>query len=309
VFVALLGSGCVGYVLANRGCAFKVMKHDLKGDHKKKAIVEFTNEIQILSHIDHPNIVKMLTYRENPPQICMELLNGKDLSYLISHNFDQIPVANCIKDVLLALNYLKENSIVHRDIYSRNIVSTTDHTSSTVRYKVIDFGKSVTSDEYAYGGPTFSYCAPETMLMQKSAYPMDIWGVGVIFCRLLTKERLVPLQVSAGLDEDNSDETYGKSLAMIEGQLETELSDDLIKKWESTTKTERLAIFSRRMEVLTKYRQVKVASTIQGEGIAFDLLSKLLKINPDERILPENALQHSYFTSVIEESEINDSAS
>jgi serine/threonine protein kinase len=89
-------------------------------------IGQFTHEIKLHSCLDSPNIVKFYGFFEQHKHIylAMEYMNGGTLfEYL--NKIKKIPLKEAVQfltDVIDAVNYMHQRSIVHRDIKPENIV-------------------------------------------------------------------------------------------------------------------------------------------------------------------------------------------
>ena len=143
------------------------------------------NEIEILSSLDHPNIVKIYEYFETKENfyIVMELIRGKPLFKQIKKLRGKEPViANIIHQLLLALNYLRKRSIVHMDLKSENILWCGGE------IKLIDFGLSGVLEKKKKMKKlmgTRVYIAPE-VINENYGVECDVWSAGVILFILLT---------------------------------------------------------------------------------------------------------------------------
>ena len=107
-------------------------------------------EVNILSSLDHPNIVKYRTARENSKYffIEMELLKGGSLKELLeTRRFSELEAAQIMKQIFSALQYIHEKDTVHRDIKPENILFTTEGFD---KIKIIDFGLSAKFESEAY---------------------------------------------------------------------------------------------------------------------------------------------------------------
>ena len=140
-------------------------------------------EIEVLSKINHKNIVKLLDYIE-----------GVENTVLVLEYCDGV----CIKDkgvlpedvairylcqILSAMNYLVRNKIIHRDLKSTNILLTKDDT-----IKLADFGFArVINDEImeSYMGSPI-YMSPEMLFKQIYDNRTDIWSLGIVYYEMLT---------------------------------------------------------------------------------------------------------------------------
>lgn len=144
------------------------------------------NEVEIMKLIDHPHIVKIYEYFETELHIfiVMELLEGGELFEKIQKQkfFHEGKAKEIIRDILEALNYLHQRSIVHRDIKPENILF-----SKNDVLKIADFGTSKffikSKMKNTHGTPY--YIAPEVL---EGSYneKCDVWSVGVIMYILLS---------------------------------------------------------------------------------------------------------------------------
>lgn len=86
----------------------------------------FIREYQLLSKLDHPNIlnIREIWEWEKMLFIVTDFCQGGDLfSYMLERNqLDEQEVYILMKQCLSALNYLSENNICHRDIKLENIM-------------------------------------------------------------------------------------------------------------------------------------------------------------------------------------------
>jgi serine/threonine protein kinase len=91
--------------------------------------------------------------------------------------------ANLIHDMILAVRYLHDHGIVHRDLKLENFVLSNDGT-----LKLIDFGLSKHFEEHEmvrHCVGTIDYIAPEILEGQYD-HRCDIWSLGIILFMLLT---------------------------------------------------------------------------------------------------------------------------
>ena len=86
----------------------------------------YLSEFNLLSTLDHPNIVKLyeIFFYKNNYYVIMEYCKGGTLIDLIkkNKNISQKTMMPIMKQLLSALAYLDSNKIVHRDIKLDNIV-------------------------------------------------------------------------------------------------------------------------------------------------------------------------------------------
>ena len=187
-FLRILNHGSFGQVSLYCDKIFKnktyAVKAICKMDPKKSIINQIISEINILSKLDHPNIVKYFRTMEdnNYCYIIMEYLGGKDLEKILKEDYYNLTI-NDIKYILFqifsALCYIHKNDIVHRDIKPSNIICIKNN--SKFDLKIIDFGLATNLDkigkEKRAGSPAF--VAPEAIKNYIDT-KNDIWACGVI---------------------------------------------------------------------------------------------------------------------------------
>lgn len=99
-----------------------------------------------------------------------------------------------VSQILLALNYMHKNNLVHRDIKSDNVVysASADADKDKLEIKLIDFGFSLQSKEGETNLKDFVgtpyYIAPEIIKSRKYGSLCDIWSLGVLTFQLISGE-------------------------------------------------------------------------------------------------------------------------
>ena len=197
--IKILGSGNCGTVfLVEKGgveYAMKVLER-MPGDLLQDTKIErFIREAEILSDIDHQNIVKMFDYGildddDETPYIVMEYLSGKPLNQVISEmQLSLSEKIRIIKDIADILSVVHKKGILHRDIKPANIMLTDDNV-----IKLMDFGiarlrnSNLTMTQELLGSP--AYMPPETFeSVQLSDVRSEIYSLGVIAYELFTGVR------------------------------------------------------------------------------------------------------------------------
>lgn len=166
------------------------------------AIHEFDIEGELLSRLEHPNIIRVLGAGTLPrPFLILERL--RDLSKLLDLDkivtprkgifsrgpFSFLEMLQLAKDLAEALNYTQElvhpdAMIIHRDLKPENLGLTADR-----KLKLFDFGlcrcvKKRSSDDQAYEmtGNTGSlrYMAPEVVLNQQYTEKVDVYSFAIV---------------------------------------------------------------------------------------------------------------------------------
>ena len=230
-----------------------------KKNMKKKDQFDLIKEVEILSYLDHPNIIKFYeTYHDQYYfHIVMELCKGKELfDKLVEHgHINEFTVAKIIYKVISAIFYCHNNGISHRDIKPENILFESDDVDGEI--KLVDFGLSTKYENdqkmHSILGTAY-YIAPEVLLGSYNQ-KCDIWSIGAIAYIMLSGQ--LPF------NGKSNHEIYNK---IINNQI-----DFTRNIWESVSEN------------------------------CKDFIEKCLIKNPDLRISSEEAINHPWFSAVINE--------
>ncbi|XP_043924325.1 serine/threonine-protein kinase Chk2 [Protopterus annectens] len=145
-------------------------------------------EIEILKKLDHPCIIKIENFFEGDDAyyIVLELMEGGELfnRVVTSQRLKESTAKLFFYQMLLAVKYLHENGITHRDLKTENVLLSSN--SEECLIKITDFGQSKILGETTLmktlcGTPT--YLAPEIIETAGTAgysNAVDLWSLGVI---------------------------------------------------------------------------------------------------------------------------------
>jgi cyclin-dependent kinase 12/13 len=262
-------------------------------------------EIKILSRLNHPCIVqlkeivtsKATEYNRNKGTIFMVFeYMDHDLTGLIDNpkiQFSSYEVKLYMKQMLEGLKYCHGQNVLHRDVKGANMLINNGGV-----LKIADFGLSrdFTKDpqqRYTNKVVTLWYRPPELLLGTKNyRAAIDLWSVGIVFAEMLA----------------------GKPF--LQGQNEiTQL--DLIFRWCGAPDEtnwpghHQLPFYETLKSICGKYVTEKIGDKVQlvherrlrqhpnlrdrVSDDAFELLDKLLKLDPSQRLDADAALKHHYF--------------
>lgn len=154
----------------------------------KDYIDDFQKEIKILSQCKLDQITRYLGcfVKGYKLWIIMEYLDGGSCFDLLAPGpIKEKYVAVLLRELLIALSYLHQNSRIHRDIKSANILL-----NSNGDVKIADFGVSAQLSNNLSKRNTFVgspyWMAPEIILEEDYNFKADIWSLGITAIELAT---------------------------------------------------------------------------------------------------------------------------
>ena len=155
-------------------------------------INDFIKEVDIISTLDHPNIIKFYeTFHDDYFfHIVMELCKGKEIIHQMGNYgfIEEKKVTYIIFKVLLAIAHCHNRGVTHRDLKPENILF--DSMKKDAEIKILDFGLSRKYDKeqkmHSILGTPY-YVAPEVL---KGEYDekCDIWSIGAMTYLMLCGE-------------------------------------------------------------------------------------------------------------------------
>ena len=169
-------------ILATR-VAIKVLNPILSANSQIRE--RFKNEAKIMASLNHPNIIKVIDFDEQPQQlsIVLELLEGEDLDEKMKKNvpLNDSEISNIFSQTLSAFEYAHSKGIVHRDIKPANIYLLPNGTVKILDFgiaKLFGQGNEMTQTGTQMGTPIFM--SPEQIRGEKSIdHRSDIYSLGV----------------------------------------------------------------------------------------------------------------------------------
>ena len=190
----LIGEGGMGKVyegeerLTKRRVALKVLHKELARSEKGRSL--FLNEMQILAHLEHPNIVRSLSSTEAAGELVMvlEYLDGRTLRTVLSENGklpwqEAVRIIGAVASALVAAHG-QQPPIIHRDLKPENIMVLNDGT-----VKVMDFGIAkviqALNQTNTQSVGTLQYMSPEQIDAHTIDHRSDLYCLGLVFYELL----------------------------------------------------------------------------------------------------------------------------
>ena len=190
-----------------------------------------------------------------------------------------------IKQLLQVLSLLQEHNIIHCDLKPDNILITLE--GEEVNIKVIDFGSAfIHKQDVSFRMGTPEYMPPECLSLMKAtaedlislgqkthSWSVDMWSLGAVLLEIFTG---FPQWLSL---KGRVEGYIGYGVFAVKGK-------------------EEMKIMQKQREVVKNLSNVlkSYSSFIENEEI-INLLGRMLKLNPLNRISPEEALSFSIFNN------------
>jgi serine/threonine protein kinase len=190
----LIGEGGMGKVyeaeerLSKRKVALKVLRPELARSEDGRRL--FLNEMTILAHLDHPNVVRCLACQEVDGELVMalEYLEGPTLRQVLADRgrLSWTEAAALVAQIAAGLGAAHRQTppIVHRDLKPENVIVLPDG-----RVKVMDFGIAKVLEAMRQGTThsvgTLQYMSPEQIDAGEVGPRADLYALGLVFYELL----------------------------------------------------------------------------------------------------------------------------
>ena len=186
-----IGRGGMGTVFEAIDCAtgekvaVKILRKALQANPVARQ--RFRRELEAARRVDHPAIIKIREWGEDPDQtyIVMEFVDGQPLSKLLSPiaQYPLVTTVRIVRQVASGLASVHRAELVHRDVKPDNIMVLKD-----MEVKLSDFGVAK---------------VPDSSLTQAG----EIWG---------TLQYMSPEQVQGRLDIDGKSDMFSLGVVLFE---------------------------------------------------------------------------------------------
>ncbi|KAJ7785779.1 kinase-like domain-containing protein [Mycena metata] len=240
-------------------------------------------EISLMKELKHTNVVRLydVIHTETKLILIFEFCEQDLKKYMDQHGdrgaLDPATVRSFMFQLLKGTHFCHTNQVLHRDLKPQNLLI-----NRKGELKLGDFGLA-----RAFGVPvnTFSnevvtlwYRAPDVLLGSRTySTSIDVWSVGCIFAEMISG---VPLFRG----KDTQDQLL--HILRILGTPSEQLLHKMMKDSPEIT-----------LKPLPRYPRAEMSQQLpKASPAALDLLERLLKFDPAERISAVDALSHPYFT-------------
>jgi len=315
-----VGRGTYGHVykakrkpVKDRTTPSDTMEYALKQIEGAGLSMSACREIALLRELKHANVINLrhvfLSHQDRKVWLLFDYAEH-DLWHIIKYHraakankkqFNVVKgmVKSLLYQILDGIHYLHSNWVLHRDLKPANILV---HGEGKERgmVKIADMGFA-----RLFNSPlkpladldpvvvTFWYRAPELLLGARHyTKAIDIWAIGCIFAELLTSEpifhcRQEDIKTSNPYHHDQLDRIFN-----VMGFPQDKDWEDMRKMPEHPTLLKDFKRTSYQNSSLAKYME---RHRIKPDTRSFQLLSKLLIMDPVKRITSESAMNDDYF--------------
>lgn len=250
-------------------------------------------EVDFLNTLDHPSIVRLVGFYPCDTlglQMCiaMEYMDCNLLDFMttkIKGPLSESGAKHVMLQILQGVAHLHDNHVLHKDLKPSNIL-----VNKRGQVKLCDFGTACHFDSPPTNEQvcTLWYRAPELLLGMNRCLPAaDVWSVGCVMAEILTNIALFH-------GTDSRDQilrvlnTLGAPSAGRWPDFARLASENGISDAQQQS-----SILSVAMHYMYKAGNVGHKSRLSKKG--FDLLSRMLTLNPTHRITAHGALAHEWF--------------
>ena len=169
---------------------------------------KFRKEAENLSHLDHPNIVKVLEVfdENNTTYYVMQYIDGESLDdYILRNNgISENKAISILKDIGGAIQYMHSHKMLHLDLKPKNVMLDKEGNSFLIDFglskQYTDNGEPESSTTIGAGTPGYAPIE-QANYKQDGSFPttLDVYALGATFFKMLSGNK--PQHASEVLEE------------------------------------------------------------------------------------------------------------
>jgi len=281
------GGASVVYKGINKDTNERIIIKELKTTNLNKLIRE-VNILKLCKNI--PRVIKILDFFKNDESYYLVFpYYNCQASRVMFSNFTLVEIKIFMHKFLITLDKLHAAGVIHRDLKPGNIL-----VKSCSEFYIIDFGISdfyIPFRKFCNKIGTRNFKAPEQLLLLKGFdFGIDIWAAGLIFAEMFFQKFPFwkPDEDIIILENIYKLVGHAKFTAFLK-EMNIETKYDFMNPH---VKPANLESFFNRKE------NDEVMSNKNVKAQAFDLLKKMLEINPTKRITAAEAIRHPFFENI-----------
>ena len=319
----ILGQGVYGKVVecknldSQENMAVKIVQKNLFAAAKK--------EVSILKNLrqldENNNLVRFIEHFHQKGCICLvfEKLDKSLHDFLKERSFNPLAVPEIrviAQQMLVALSALKSIGVTHGDIKPDNIMLV-NHLTIPFRIKLIDFGLAHAASKMKIGTEiqAVGYRAPEVTLGCPINEAIDMWSLGCVLAFMYLGRHLYPLRCEYesmrilvklhGQPDDNmlnsgllSRDFFMKDINSLNApwRMKTPVEYSLSQGCTVKPSNDVFEMFSSLDDIANTCDGEKCDIESKDTRAFISLLKHILRVNPNKRILPCQALGHRFIT-------------
>lgn len=167
-------------------------------NNTEMGIKRFEREVRLLSRLNHPNVMKVITYNiSDEKKFYIMPLYACSLRQIIPKIVRNTYAQYCVLNAILnGIAYLHSEGVIHRDLKPDNILYNNEND-----VVITDFGLGIQYDSdsttltQGINCGTMRYCSPEQWTdMHTVDYRTDIYAIGMIIEDIVTNFNTIPNQ-------------------------------------------------------------------------------------------------------------------
>lgn len=318
------GFGCVtkcSNIETGKMVAIKVNKPHPNVVRQTREEIAILNSLQCLDP-DICNIVRWNGFFFSRDYICLnfELLDQSLHDFMVDRQHKGLSLQEMspvIHQLATALSHLRSMSIIHADLKPENIM-VMNRQQRSLKVKIIDFGlaRNISAVKPGLVLQTIWYRSPEIMLHIPFNEAIDMWSLGLVAVELATGHPLYPgktdyemlnlIMQTQGQPEDRMLDRGWRTDYYFHKQPNNQRMWAFKTPEEFSYKTEIYPRETRRFTVnsLDDLEQIMVINNgpQRDQHLLVDLIKRMLHLDQDLRIKPQEVLQHPLYNCNIYQS-------